>query len=52
MNGKKKEIMKLTIMNPSFKNETVIYKKNVRSNRMDIITPEKNNYEVMSAQLN
>ena len=38
--GKKKEIMKLTIMNPSFKNETIIY------NRM---TPEKK-HEVMSEQ--
>ena len=36
--GKKKEIMKLTIMNPSFKNETIIY------NRM---TPDKK-HEVMS----
>jgi hypothetical protein len=36
--GKKKEIMKLTIMNPSFKNETVIY------NRM---TPDKK-HDIMS----
>lgn len=41
--------MKLTIMNPSFKNETVIYNKNTRNNRIEIVTPEKK-YEVMSAQ--
>lgn len=43
--------MKLTIMNPSFKNETVIYNHGSRKNRMEIITPEKQKYEVMSAQL-
>jgi hypothetical protein len=52
MKGEKKEIMKLTIMNPSFKNETVIYKKNVRNNGMEIVSPEKNNYKGISTQLN
>ena len=36
---KKKEIMKLTIMNPSFRNETIIYNRR--------LTPEKK-HEVMS----
>jgi hypothetical protein len=44
--GKKKEIMKLTIMNPSFKNETIVY-----NNAKRIDTPEKK-HEVMSAKLN
>lgn len=50
--GKKKEIMKLTIMNPSFKNETVIYNNGTtRKNRMTVVTPDKKSHEVMSAQL-
>ena len=40
--------MKLTIMNPSFRNETVVYK---NPKRMEINTPEKAKHEVMSAQL-
>ena len=39
--------MKLTIMNPSFKKETVISLKN----KANAHTPEKQGYDVMSAQL-
>jgi C-terminal processing protease CtpA/Prc len=46
INTKKKEIMKLTILNPSFKNETIVYK---NPKRIEIGTPDK--HEVMSAQL-
>jgi hypothetical protein len=43
--GKKKEIMKLTIMNPSFRNETVIYK---NPKRVESSTPEKATHKALS----